>query len=126
MRPIQKAIIVGIMTIVVYLSVVVITTPALEPLAAISAAFQINSIVIFEMGIGIGLQVFLSSKSKLLGWALIIVGILLILTGIIIWTGKIKESDFGFFNNWMIKVGFIIKVYCDCLLFLLPFSLKSL
>ena len=67
MRPIQKAIIVGIVTIVVYLSVVVITTPALEPLAAISAAFQINSIVIFGMGIGIGLQVFLSSKSKLLG-----------------------------------------------------------
>jgi len=67
MRPIQKAIIVGILTIVVYLSVVVITTPALEPLDAISAAFQINSIVIFGMGIGIGLQVFLSAKSKLLG-----------------------------------------------------------
>ncbi len=67
MRPIQKAIIVGIVTIVVYLSVVVITTPALEPLAAISAAFQINSIVIFGMGIGIGLQIFLSEKSKLLG-----------------------------------------------------------
>jgi len=51
----------------VYLLVVVITTPALEPQAAISAAFQINSIVIFGMGIGIGLQVFLSEKSKLLG-----------------------------------------------------------
>ncbi len=67
MRPIKKAIIVGIITIVVYLSVVVITTPALEPLAAISAAFQINSIVIIGMGIGIGLQIFLSEKSKLLG-----------------------------------------------------------
>jgi len=67
MKPIQKAIIVGIITIVVYLSVVVITTPALEPLAAISAAFQLNSIVIIGMGIGIGLQVFLSAKSKLLG-----------------------------------------------------------
>jgi hypothetical protein len=67
MIPIQKAIIVGIITIIVYLSVVVITTPALEPLAAISAAFQINSIVIIGMGIGIGLQVFLSEKSKSLG-----------------------------------------------------------
>jgi len=67
MKPIQKAIIVGIITIVVYLSVVVITTPALGPLAAISAAFQLNSIVIIGMGIGIGLQVFLSAKSKLLG-----------------------------------------------------------
>ena len=67
MRPIQKAIIVGIITITVYLSVVIITTPALEPLAAINAAFQINSIVIIGMGIGIGLQIFLSEKSKLLG-----------------------------------------------------------
>jgi hypothetical protein len=67
MKPIQKAILVGIVTIVVYLLVVIITTPALEPLDAISAAFQLNSIVIFGMGIGIGLQVFLSEKSKSLG-----------------------------------------------------------
>ena len=66
-KPLRKAILVGAATIVVYLLVVVATTPALEPLAAISAAFQINSIVIFGMGIGIGLQIFLSEKSKLLG-----------------------------------------------------------
>ena len=63
MNPIKKAILAGIMTIVVYLTVVVFTTPALEPIAAINAAFQLNSIVI----IGIGLQVFLSDKSKALG-----------------------------------------------------------
>ena len=67
MRPVQKAILVGIATVIIYLSVVVITTPALEPLAAINAAFQLNSIVIIGMGIGIGLQVFLSEKSKQLG-----------------------------------------------------------
>ncbi|WP_428327154.1 hypothetical protein [Nitrosopumilus sp.] len=67
MKPIQKATIVGIITVVIYLAVVVATTPALEPYAAISAAFQLNSIVIIGMGIGIGLQVFLSEKSKLLG-----------------------------------------------------------
>ncbi|MDH3737535.1 MAG: hypothetical protein OEQ94_11040 [Nitrosopumilus sp.] len=67
MKPIKKAILVGILTMAIYLSVVVITTPALEPLNAISAAFQLNSIVIIGMGIGIGLQVFLSEKSKLLG-----------------------------------------------------------
>ncbi len=67
MRPVQKATIVGILTVVIYLSVVVATTPALEPYAAISAAFQLNSIVIIGMGIGIGLQVFLSEKSKQLG-----------------------------------------------------------
>jgi hypothetical protein len=66
-EPFQKATLVGIITVIVYLSVVVITTPALEPLAAINAAFQLNSIVIIGMGIGIGLQVFLSEKSKMLG-----------------------------------------------------------
>ena len=67
MRPVKKSIFAGIATVIVYLSVVVITTPALEPLAAISAAFQINSVVILGMGVGIGLQIFLSEKSKQLG-----------------------------------------------------------
>lgn len=67
MQPITKAVFVGIITVIIYLSVVVITTPALEPLAAISVAFQLNSIVIIGMGVGIGLQIFLSEKSKLLG-----------------------------------------------------------
>lgn len=67
MKPIRKATLVGIITVAVYLSVVVITTPVLEPLDAISAAFQLNAIVIIGMGIGIGLQVFLSEKSKTLG-----------------------------------------------------------
>ncbi|MDH3313627.1 MAG: hypothetical protein OEM28_10845 [Nitrosopumilus sp.] len=67
MKPLRKAILVGIITVAVYLTVVVITTPALKPLDAISAAFQLNSIVIIGMGIGIGLQVFLSEKSKILG-----------------------------------------------------------
>ena len=65
--PIRKAILVGILTIAIYLTVVVITTPALGPLDAISAAFQLNSIVIIGMGIGIGLQIFLTEKSKMLG-----------------------------------------------------------
>ena len=67
MKPIPKAILVGVITIVVYLTVVVITTPALEPYDAINAAFQLNAIVIIGMGVGIGLQIFLSEKSKLLG-----------------------------------------------------------
>ncbi len=67
MKPLTKAILVGIITVILYLSVVVITTPALEPFAAISAAFQLNAIVIIGMGIGIGLQIFLSEKSKMLG-----------------------------------------------------------
>ncbi|NND86309.1 MAG: hypothetical protein HKM23_03050 [Nitrosopumilus sp.] len=59
--------IVGLITILLYLLIVVVTTPALEPLYAINAAFELNSIIIFGMGIGIGLQIFLSEKSKSLG-----------------------------------------------------------
>ena len=70
MSPFSKAFLGGILTVFVYLFVVVITTPALEPLASVSAAFQLNSVVIVGMGIGIGLQVFLSEKSKLLGCSL--------------------------------------------------------
>jgi hypothetical protein len=67
MKPIQKSILVGSLTIAIYLSVVIITTPALGPLDAISAAFQLNTIVIIGMGIGVGLQIFLTEKSKQLG-----------------------------------------------------------
>ena len=65
--PIRKAILVGSLTIVIYLTVVIVTTPALGPLDAISAAFQLNAIVIIGMGVGIGLQIFLTEKSKRLG-----------------------------------------------------------
>jgi len=67
LKPIKKGILVGIITIVAYLTVVVVTTPALPPDAAISAAFEINSIVIIGMGVGIGLQMYLTGKSKMLG-----------------------------------------------------------
>ncbi len=67
MNAIQKSILVGTLTIMIYLFVVIITTPALGPFDAINAAFQLNFIVIFGMGVGVGLQIFLSEKSKLLG-----------------------------------------------------------
>ncbi len=67
MKSVYKAIVVGLFVIFVYLLVVVITTPVLDPLDAINAAFQLNSIVIIGMGTGVGLQVFLSEKGKLLG-----------------------------------------------------------
>jgi len=67
LKPIKKGILVGIITIIAYLTVVVLTTPALPADAAISAAFQLNSIVIVGMGIGVGLQVFLAGQSKRLG-----------------------------------------------------------
>ena len=67
MKPVLKSIVIGAITIAGYLGIVVITTPALPAEAAIDAALQLNSIVIIGMGIGVGLQVFLSEQSKKLG-----------------------------------------------------------
>lgn len=67
MKSLFKGILVGVITIMIYLTVVVVTTPALAPYDAISAAFQLNSPIIIGMGIGVGLQMFLSSYGKSLG-----------------------------------------------------------
>lgn len=67
MRPAWKGALAGSATVAVYLLVVVVTTPALDPPAAIGAALQINHIVIGGMGAGIGLQVFLSEKGRTAG-----------------------------------------------------------
>jgi len=66
LKPFFKGILFGILTITVYL-VVVITTPALGPSDAINAAFQLNSPIIIGMGVGVGLQIFLSAHAKTLG-----------------------------------------------------------
>jgi hypothetical protein len=66
-KALVKAIIVGIITTLIYLIVVVATTPSLPPVAAIYAAFRINSIIIFGLAIGVGTQIFISSYSKGLG-----------------------------------------------------------
>ena len=64
MNPVKKGVIVGIITMVAYLTVVVVTTPALPPDAAISAAFQLNSIIIIGMGVGVGMQMYLVEHGK--------------------------------------------------------------
>ncbi|CAN5317485.1 hypothetical protein BH18THE2_BH18THE2_26910 [soil metagenome] len=66
-KALVKGTIVGIATAVIYLTIVVITTPSLPAIAAINAAFKVNSIVIFGLAIGVGIQFFLTSYSKSLG-----------------------------------------------------------
>ena len=66
-RALVRGIIIGIVTTIVYLAIVVITTPNLPAIAAINAAFKINSIVIFGLAVGIGTQVFISTYIKGLG-----------------------------------------------------------
>ena len=66
-RALVKGIIVAIVTAIVYLAIVVITTPSLPAIAAINAAFKVNSIVIYGLAIGVGIQFFLTRYSKCLG-----------------------------------------------------------
>lgn len=70
LRPIVKGILFGIITITAYLGIVVITTPALDPLNAVLAAIQLNSPIMFGMGVGVGLQSFLSEYAKRFGCSL--------------------------------------------------------
>lgn len=57
----------GTVTVAVYLLVVVITTPALDPASAISAAIQLNWPIISGMGIGIGMQSYLAGYAQRFG-----------------------------------------------------------
>src|SRR5918911_177034 len=66
-KALVKGIAIGFVTLVAYLVIVIVTTPGLPPIAAIYAAFRINSIIIFGLAIGVGTQIFISSYSKGLG-----------------------------------------------------------
>jgi hypothetical protein len=66
-KSLVKGIVIGISTALIYLATVVVTTPSLPAIVAINAAFKVNSIVIFGLAIGVGIQFFLASYGKSLG-----------------------------------------------------------
>ena len=66
-KSLTKGIIMAVVTATVYLGVVVITTPNLPPVAALNAAFAINSLVIIGTSVGVGAQIFISSYGKSMG-----------------------------------------------------------
>ncbi len=66
-RSLIKGLVIGILTVIIYLLVVVFTTPNLTGIDAINAAFRVNSIIIIGLGIGIGAQMSISTYSKGLG-----------------------------------------------------------
>ena len=66
-KALAKGIIVGGIISVIYLVVVIATTPSLSPMAAINAAFAINSTIIIGTSVGVGAQIFIASYSKSIG-----------------------------------------------------------
>ena len=57
----------GCITLIIYLLVVVITTPNLPLLAALNAAVKVNWIIIIGLSVGLGSQAFVSSYERSLG-----------------------------------------------------------
>ncbi|MEP6576807.1 MAG: hypothetical protein ABJB85_10300 [Nitrososphaerota archaeon] len=62
-----KGLIVAVATAIIYLLVVILTTPSLSPVAAVKAALTINSLIIIGTSVGVGTQIFISSYSKSMG-----------------------------------------------------------
>ena len=54
MYALKRGLIAGMISLIIYLLVVIITTPNLPPLTALNAAIKINWIIIFSLAVTIG------------------------------------------------------------------------
>ena len=62
-----RAVVVALAILITYLFVVIITTPSLPALTAITVAFKINGIIVFGLALAVGFQVYVSNYGKSLG-----------------------------------------------------------
>jgi hypothetical protein len=60
----KRGLIAGSVSLIVYISIVIITTPNLPPLAALNAVIKVNGIIVFGLAIAIGVQFYMSSYAK--------------------------------------------------------------
>ena len=67
MYALKRGLIAGMISLIIYLLVVIITTPNLPPLTALNAAIKINWIIIFSLAVTIGSQVYISTYAKSIG-----------------------------------------------------------
>ncbi len=63
----KRGLIAGSITAITYLLVVIITTPNLPYLAALTAAIKVNGIIVLGLAITIGVQIYMSNYGKSLG-----------------------------------------------------------
>ncbi|MGI0021780.1 MAG: hypothetical protein ACRD9Q_02860 [Nitrososphaeraceae archaeon] len=62
-----RGLVAALISLITYLFVVIITTPNLPALTALSVAMKINGIIVFGLAIAVGTQVFVSNYGKRLG-----------------------------------------------------------
>jgi len=63
----KRGLIAGSITAITYLLVVIITTPNLPYLVALTAAIKVNGIIVLGLAIAIGVQIYMSNYGKNLG-----------------------------------------------------------
>src|SRR5919109_1527521 len=66
-RALLTGISLGIISILAYIIIVIVTTPQLPPSFAIKAAFSINPLIIYGTALGVGANTFISSYSRGMG-----------------------------------------------------------
>ncbi len=63
----KRGLIAGSISLIIYVFVVIVTTPNLPPLAALNAVVKVNGIIVFGLAISTGVQFYMSSYAKSLG-----------------------------------------------------------
>ncbi len=67
----KRGLIAGSISLIIYLFVVIVTTPNLPPMAALNAVVKVNGIIVFGLAIAIGAQIYMSSYAKSLGCSIL-------------------------------------------------------
>ena len=66
-NPLVRTVVAALAILITYLFVVIITTPNLSALTAITVAIKINGIIVFGLALAVGFQVYVSTYGKSLG-----------------------------------------------------------
>jgi hypothetical protein len=67
----KRGLIAGLISLITYIFVVIVTTPNLPPIAALNAVVKVNGIIVFGLAIAIGVQFYISSYARSLGCSIL-------------------------------------------------------
>jgi hypothetical protein len=67
----KRGLIAGLISLITYIFVVIVTTPNLPLIAALNAVVKVNGIIVFGLAIAIGVQFYISSYAESLGCSIL-------------------------------------------------------